>query len=286
MNHKTKLAFTIALAIGACPVLTHATNGMNSEGTGPKSRGMGGAGVAMANEAQSIINNPAAVTALGNRRDMALGLFSPDERGFEITGNGAIFNQAQTSEKKIFPIPFYGFSKALDDGAAWAFTLSAAGGMNTDYATNFGALAGDPGHTGIDLAQMFFGGTYGAKLSDSTSWGVTVSLAYQQFSAEGLQRFDNPPTSESPGFVTNKGTDSSTGIGLKVGFLGDLSNGATWGASYQFKTDMSKFDDYKGLFANQGELDIAPTLTLGIAYPIGDGKTLAVDYHYIDYEAV
>ncbi|MCP4187575.1 MAG: hypothetical protein GY763_08245 [Gammaproteobacteria bacterium] len=272
--------------MGVCPMLAHATNGMNSEGSGPKGRGMGGAGVAMANEAQSIINNPAAVTALGNRRDMAMGLFSPNHRGFEITGNASIFNQAQTSDTNLFPIPFYGFSKSLDDGAAWAFTLSAAGGMNTDYETNFGAVAGDPGHTGINLAQMFFGGTYGAKISDSTSWGVTASLAYQQFSAEGLQRFDSAGVTTSVGSVTNNGTDSSTGIGLKIGFLGDLDNGATWGASYQLKTDMSEFDKYVGLFANQGELDIAPTLTLGVAYPVGDGMTLAVDYHYIDYEAV
>ena len=285
IGYKKKL-FKMAIAvIASAPILALATNGMNPEGTGPKNRGMGGAGVAMATETQSIIINPAAVTGVGNRQDIAFGLFSPD-RGFTLSGNGAGLDQSQTSDSDLFAIPFYGYSRQLDDGAAWAFTISGAGGMNTDYPVNFGAAFGFTGPTGLDLAQLFFGGTYGSKISDSLAWGVTVSLAYAQFSAEGLDIFDSPAISSSMGSVTNNGTDSSTGIGLKVGLLGQLDNGGSWGVSYQFKTDMSEFDKYKGLFADQGDLDIAPTLTLGVAIPISDDTTLAVDYHYIDYEAV
>jgi len=288
-NNK-KLVFAIAIAVGASvPMLALATNGMNSEGFGPKDRGMGGAGVARATETQSIVNNPAAVTAVGNRQDIALGIFSPNDRGFTISGGNAFgLDQSQTSDKNLFPIPFYGYAKQRGDGSAWAFTISALGGMNTDYATNFGdvPLGGVPGPTGINLAQMFFGGTYGATFDNGVSWGVTVSLDFQQFEAEGLELFDNAGTSSSVGNVTNNGTDSSTGIGLKIGLRGDLGNSGTWGASYRFKSDMSEFDDYKGLFADQGDLDIAPTLTLGVAFPIGADTTLALDYHHIDYEAI
>jgi len=299
ISNNKKIVFAIAVAVGASvPMLALATNGMNSEGYGPKDRGMGGAGVARATETQSIVNNPAAVTAVGNRQDIALGLFSPNDRGFTITGNnldpdgpggfppGPYLDQSQTSDSNIFPIPFYGYSKQLGDGAAWAFTVSALGGMNTDYATNFGANLGFTGPTGINLAQMFFGGTYGATFANGVAWGVTVSLDFQQFEAEGLDLFDQAGVSSSVGDVTNKGTDSSTGIGLKVGLRGDLGGGGTWGASYRFKSDMSEFDDYKGLFADQGNLDIAPTLTLGVALPIGADTILALDYHHIDYEAV
>jgi len=299
ISNNKKFTFAVAIAVAAsAPMMALATNGMNSEGFGPKDRGMGGAGVAMATETQSIVNNPAAVTAVGNRQDIAFGLFSPNDRGFDLSGTGGGFlDQTQTSKKNMFPIPYYGYSKQMGDGSAWAFTVSALGGMNTDYATNFGAglIAVPPasggcptciGRTGINLSQMFFGGTYGAKLANGVSWGVTVSLDYQQFEAEGLQMFDNAAVSSSPGNVTNNGTDTSTGIGLKVGLRGDLANGGTWGASYRLKSDMSEFDDYAGLMANQGELDIAPTLTLGVALPIGADTTLAMDYSHIDYEAV
>lgn len=281
---KKHLVFKTAVAVVASlPMMAMATNGMNSEGFGPKDRGMGGAGVARATETQSIVNNPAAVTAVGNRQDIAFGLFSPNDRGFELSGNGGGLNQSQTSKKNLFPIPYYGYSKQLGNGAAWAFTMSALGGMNTDYANNFG---GASGRTGINLAQMFFGGTYGAMLSSDVSWGVTVSLDYQQFEAEGLQMFDQASVTSSVGKVTNNGTDTSTGLGLKVGLRGDLASGGSWGASYRMKSDMSEFDKYAGLFADQGDLDIAPTLTLGVAIPISADTMLAVDYHHIDYEAV
>ena len=189
ISNKTKFTFVVAIAVAASqPMLALATNGMNSEGFGPKDRGMGGAGVARATETQSIVNNPAAVTAVGNRQDIALGLFSPNDRGFTITGNnldpdgpgpapaGPFLDQSQTSDKNLFPIPFYGYSKQLDNDSAWAFTISALGGMNTDYATNFGAGLGITGPTGLNLAQMFFGGTYGATFANGVAWGVTVSL--------------------------------------------------------------------------------------------------------------
>ena len=277
MFSKKKLTFVMAIAVAAsAPMMALAGNGMNPEGTGTKNRGMGGAGVAMANETQSIINNPAAVTAVGDRQDIALGLFSPNDRSYTINGVG------QTSDDKIFPIPFYGYSQQLGDGAAWAFTMSAVGGMNTYYENNVFGVPNSP--TGINLSQMSIGGTYGAKISDSLSWGVTASLAYQQFEAEGLEAFLG--NSSSPGNMTNRGVDDSTGIGLTVGLLGQLEGGGTWGASYKLKTDMSEFDKYRGLFADQGDLDIAPTLTLGVALPVAADTTLALDYHYIDYGAV
>jgi len=292
IGKKRILIFKMAIVLAAsAPILALATNGMNSEGFGPKDRGMGGAGVARATETQSIVNNPAAVTAVGNRQDIALGLFSPNDRGFTITGNaGGAFDQSQTSDDKIFPIPFYGYSKQLSNGSAWAFTISALGGMNTDYPDNFGAnLTAGPcptcvGPTGLDLAQMFFGGTYGATFSNGVSWGVTASLDYARFEAEGLQAFQG--ASADPANMTNKGVDTAIGIGLKVGLRGDFESGGTWGASYRFKTDMSEFDKYAGLFKNQGDLDIAPTFTVGVALPVADKTTLALDYHFINYEAV
>ncbi len=289
-----------ALALGvaqAMPAL--ATNGTNSEGFGPKDRGMGGAGVARATETQSIVNNPASVVSLPSRMDIALGLFSPNNRSFELTGNnfdpdgpggsppiGPVLDQSQTSDKDIFPIPFVGYSSRIDDDSAWAFTVSALGGLNTNYGENFASGLGFTGDTGVDLRQMFIGATYGSRMANGMAWGVTLSYDLQQFEAKGLDLFAQPTASSATDAVTNNGADSSTGIGLKLGLQGELGNGGTWGASYRFKSEMSEFDDYAGLFPNQGELDIAPTLTFGVALPMGDGMTLAVDYHYIDYEAV
>ncbi len=284
MISNKKILIKVAIAvIASAPMLALATNGMNPEGSGAKSRAMGGAGVAIADETQSIINNPATVTAVGNRQDIAIGLFSPKERGFTLSGNGVGFDQSQISDSNLFAIPFYGYSRQLDGGGAWAFTVNGAGGMNTDYPVNF-TTSPALGPTGLDLAQLFFGATYGSEISDSLAWGATVTLAYARFSAEGLEAFAG--ASSDPTKLSDNGTDDATGIGLKIGLLGQLKNGGSWGASYQIKTDMSEFDKYSGLIADQGDLDIAPTFTVGVALPISDKTTLALDYHYIDYEAV
>ncbi len=259
---------------------------------------MGGAGVARATETQSITNNPASVVAMPSRMDIALGLFSPNTRGFEIKDNafdpdgpgtffsaGPFFDQEQTSDKDIFPIPFFGYSSRIDDNSAWAFTASALGGMNTNYSDNFGGvLVPGGGDTGIDLKQMFFGATYGARMGNGMAWGVTLSYDIQQLKVKGLDAFGG--VSSDPTALTDNGADGSSGFGLKLGLQGELGNGGSWGASYRFKSDMSEFDEYAGLLPNEGDLDIAPTWTLGVALPVGDNMTFALDYHFIDYEAV
>ena len=45
--------------------------------------------------------------------------------------------------------------------------------------------------------------------------GAALNLAYQQFSAKGLQAF--APYSSDADHLTNKGHDSSTGVGLRLG---------------------------------------------------------------------
>ncbi len=294
-----RVTATALMAGMVCAMPALATNGSNSLGFGTKDKGMGGAGVARATEAQSIVNNPAAVVDLPGRLDVSLALFSPNDRGYTLTGNdlsaffgpGASFDGSQTSDDDIFAIPFFGYSQRIDNDSAWAITVSGLGGQNTNYSENFAAGLGIPGETGIDLVQMFIGATYGAKLANGMSWGVTLSYDIQRFEAKGLQAFvGGPPpfpfNTEDPSGLTDNGTDNASGIGLKVGLQGETDGGISWGASYRFKTDMDEFDKYKGLFPNQGDLDVAPTFTLGMAMPVGNGMTFALDYHFVDYEAV
>ena len=72
--------------------------------------------------------------------------------------------------------------------------------------------------------------------------------------------------SSDPTKLTNNGTDTSMGYGLKLGWLGEVSPGLTLAASYQTKMSMDEFSDYAGLFAEQGGFDIPSTWTLGLAW--------------------
>ncbi len=285
------IAITLGLSL-SLPSVVFATNGMNPEGTGVKNRGMGGAGIALANESASVTNNPAAAVNVGDRWDVALGLFDPSPRGYTMTGGidqsanpgSQDFNNSQESADDKFMIPFFGMVKPIDDKSSWAFVVNANGGMNTEYATNFGAGVGQTGPTGINLAQLFLNGTYAHKITDTVSLGYTAIYAYQTFEAKGLGAFLG--ASSDPTNLTNRGEDTSTGYGFKLGVQAKMGSGLTLGAAYQSKVEMEKFSKYQGLFANQGSLDIAPTYSVGLAWVMNQQLTLAFDYLYIDYESV
>jgi long-chain fatty acid transport protein len=288
MNKSKLIRIAVLAGLGALPLSVHATNGMNPEGTGVKNRGMGGAGVALANEAASVTNNPAAVTNVGKRMDVAFGLFSPKPRGYTLTGNTMGLDANQESDSNYFVIPFFGMIFPINNKSAWSFIVNVNGGMNTDYAHN--AFPTFPPNStegsGINLEQLFLTGSYGYKVAPGVSLGITGIYAYQRFKATGLQAFDSSTYTESPGSITSNGNDTSTGFGVKVGIQADVGGNVTLGASYQSKITMSKFDKYKGLFADQGELDIAPTWSAGLAWKQSDKLTVALDYLYIDYASV
>jgi long-chain fatty acid transport protein len=134
----------------------------------------------------------------------------------------------------------------------------------------------------VDLSQLFVAPTLAWKTGNH-AFGVSLNLAYQRFKAEGLQPFDNAGFSSSPGNVTNRGYDDSTGVGARVGWTGQVSSGVTLGATYQTKTKMSEFDKYRGLFAEQGDFDIPENYGAGIALKPSNAFTIAADILRINY---
>ena len=65
--------------------------------------------------------------------------------------------------------------------------------------------------------------------------------------------------------------------------MGQVSDNVTLGATYQSKTYMTKFDRYKGLFADSGSFDIPTTYGLGAAVKLSPSFTLAADVQRILY---
>ncbi len=291
----------IASAIVSALVLSSsalATNGMSGIGNGTIAQGMGGAGVARANENGSIVSNPAAAAFIGDQLDTSITFFTASPRGYEITGNtpvaNGVFNQGsfdanQKSENDIFFIPFFGMTFPINDKSTFALSMAAAGGMNTEYSTNFGAGISTrtpklTKETGLNLEQVYLTGTFGRKLNKDTSAGISVIYAYQRFEATGLQIFEDFSATETVGKLTNNGIDESSGMGYKIGVQTGTTN-FRLGFSYQPKIKMSKFQKYSSLFANQGEFDIPPVINAGFAWTISK-VTIAFDYQNINYEDI
>ena len=264
INRLTACAIGSALALSLVGNPAHATNGYFSNGYGAESKGLAGAGTAVETGIMGLAQNPAMGTRVGRGASGCLSLFSPS-RGFTVGGAAPLIPGNYESENEIFFIPCGGANFQLNDRSTLGFTIYGNGGMNTEYVGNtFAGLGAGTSPLGVNLEQLFISANYSFDINDQLSIGIAPIFAFQRFEATGLQAFQG--MSINPGAVTNNGTDSSTGFGINLGLVWEPSDEWALGATYRSKMDMSKFDSYAGLFAEQGDFDIPATATLGAAY--------------------
>ncbi len=275
----------------------HATNGYFPHGYGMKALGMGGASTAMADDSYGGANNPASMIFAGPRLDVGASWFSP-KRDAERTGSMMpTLNGKTTSDNNNFLVPEFGYNRMVSPDMSVGVTVYGNGGMNTTYPQgNFNCGGGSAnivcggGTLGVDLMQLIVAPTVAYKLNKQHAVGASLLLGYQQFKASGLQSFDNapgfPPFTGAPGSVTNNGTDSASGMGVRIGYQGKLSDAFSVGASYSSKVNMGKFDKYKGLFAGAGDFDIPSNYSVGVAFSPNADWTVAMDFGKINYSDV
>jgi len=268
----------------------NATDGYFAHGYGVKSQGMGGVGIALPQDALATATNPAGMGLIGDRVDFGVTWFRP-QRESNISGNifPGVDGKYDANDTENFLIPEFGYNRAISPEVSLGVSVYGNGGMNTDYKKAIPLLGTTP--AGIDLIQLFIAPTATWKVTPSNTLGVSVNLAYQRFKAKGLQNFTAPvgslqQTSLSPNNVTNKGYDSSYGAGVHIGWIGQVNDNVTLGATYQSKTYMSKFNKYKGLFAEGGDFDVPASYGLGVAIKATPTLTLAADIQRIEYSNV
>jgi long-chain fatty acid transport protein len=291
-NTRALILLSSTLACALAPQLAGATNGYFAHGYGMKSIGMAGASTAMAQDTYGGANNPASMVFAGGGFDVGLNWFVP-KRGMSRSDSAAGLNVSVDSGEENFFIPEFGYNRMLRPDLSLGVTVYGDGGMNTTYpggqlncgmgAGTGNALCGS-GTLGQDMSQLIIAPTLAYKLGDRHSIGVAPLIAYQRFKADGLQAFAG--RSSSPADVTNNGYDDAWGYGLRIGYMGRLSDMVTIGAAYSTKVSMDKFDKYKGLFAQQGAFDIPENYSLGVALRPGAAWTIALDYQRINYGGI
>ena len=278
----------------------HATNGYFSHGYGMKAKGMGGVATALAQDSFGGANNPASMVWASDRMDIGVDWFMP-VRDAERSGAGLpapmVLNGKVQSGRENFLLPEFGYNKMINANMSLGVSVYGNGGMNTGYPEgpfNCGAgpaniLCGS-GTLGVDMSQLIVAPTVAYKLNDRHAVGLSALLGYQRFQVRGIQSFDNapgfPPFTGAPGSVTNRDVDSSVGAGLRVGYMGRLSDAVTIGASYSSKINMGSFNKYKGLFAGGGDFDIPSNYSIGIAFVPAPNWIVAIDYGRINYSEV
>jgi long-chain fatty acid transport protein len=302
MRFALKHAALAVACMAAFPV--HATNGYFLPGFGIRSQGMGGVGIAFGRDSLSTAANPANAVNTGMRGDMGFAVFNPERHtSVGVDAGGAspfFFNGNVESDAKYFIIPEMGFSMPLTDRLHVALAVVGSGGMNTTYPENFFSWNGTvpPSDTklGVDMMQLLVPISVAYKVNENHSFGASLVLAETRFRAYGLQAFqyfDSPPPgfnmtiTSDPAHLTNQGFDYSYGAGIKLGWLGEfMDDKLTVGLAYASRTYMTKFDKYRGLFAEQGGFDIPENYGIGIAIKPVKNLVIAADVTHINYADV
>jgi long-chain fatty acid transport protein len=306
MQHETSRAVTRLALTPLCLLLAsaaaNATDGYFANGYGMKSIGMGGAATAVALEPFGGAVNPGAMSFLDSQWQLGVSWFSPD-RSASRTGSGpaGIDGSADSGSTNFF-IPEFGINWKYRSDLAFGVTVFGNGGMNTDYpggqipaASACAAFNPNPGpynllcgngNLGVDLMQLMIAPYVSWQFTPGHSVGIAPVLAYQRFSAQGLQAFDNPVASTAMGSVTNNGTSDAWGGGVRIGYMGQFNPMFSLGVAYATKTSMGEFDEYKGLFAQGGGFDIPSNFSIGVGIRPTDRWLIAVDFERIFYSDV
>jgi long-chain fatty acid transport protein len=284
-SRKALLVLLLIFSFAASSV--YATNGYFSHGYGTHYKGLAGAGVALYLNTLGVATNPAGMAFMGSRFDVGLAFFNPN-REYTVTGNPT--NLPNTfgltpgtfkSDKTLFLIPSLGVNFAIPGGNALTFSVYGNGGMNTEYPTNtyYGSQP-----TGVDLSQLFLAFTFSRQVVKNHALGITAIVAYQFFEARGLEAFDTFSSNSTK--LTNKGHDTSSGFGVRIGYLGQILPNLSIGAAYQTEISMDKFSNYAGLFAEQGDFDIPASWNAGLAFKFTPAFTIAADVQQVLYSKV
>ncbi len=257
-----------AAAVLGCALPALATNGMNMEGYGPISTGMGGASQALDHGSAALAQNPAtlALMGAGARLDVAVGLLGPRVESRVDTPMGTM---ASKSDGTSYVMPALGYVRR-SGRLVYGLGVFAQGGMGTEYkASSFLAAGSDQKvRSELGVGRVMLPLAY--DVTPEFAVGATLDFMWA-----GLDLRMAAPATQLGGLVT--GGSGNLAMGLPQ-MLPMLPPGAWARIDFSDSSDFTGQANSTGWAAKLGMVYKAgPTLTLGASYQfesdLGDMKT-------------
>lgn len=292
MKSPLKKILAAAIIAGlATPAISYATNGYFPIGYGSKSRGMGGLGIALAQDGFAAAYNPATMVDVEQRFDIGFDIFKVDAG---VSQNSSLLPADENSQFDVLPLPFMGGVWKLNEEMNYGFTFVGAGlgsyyHQHQSEGPNYLFRVGDNSseHASIFLVQMQILNSISYKIDNQNAVGATFVLGVQSFKAKGLGSFQTLGYAEGDSNFSDEGTDWSYGAGIKLGWLGSYFDSTLKvGVNYSSRVYMTEFDSYRNLFAEQGDFDIPEKFGFGIAYSATPNFTIGFDVEKVKYSDV
>jgi long-chain fatty acid transport protein len=251
---RTPLAVLASTLLAGAPAW--ATNGMNMEGYGPISTGMGGASQAIDHGTAAMAQNPATLALMpaGARLDVAVGLLGPDVRS-RMPG----MPTAKSSGTEYI-MPALGYARRSGD-LTYGIGVFAQGGMGTEYGANsFLAVgSGDPVRSELGVGRVMLPLAF--QLTPSLAVGATLDFMWA-----GLDMRMAALASQLGGLVTGGSGNLAAGLAQTLPMLPPDA----WA-----RIDFSDGSDFTGEARSTGWAG-----KLGLVYQAGPSVTLGASYQF------
>jgi len=314
-----KIISSVCLTI--CATSLFATNGDHLIGLGPKSRAMGGAGIAYSLGAESALVNPALIE--GKRVMFGGSYFLPKvefKHNVDTTtvGGGDSVPSYQKSDKMGSLIPEVAISYQLDDNTAWGIGMFGIAGMGVDYYADkpfYGNpfLRRQPSSTTpqdeyigtkngtnqltTNLQVLKFAVPYAKKINDKLRIGIVPVLQYGALAMSfNGGAYHIHADGKSHNLITGTGASEDLGFGAQFGLgyvvepfdvkdvkVSHLSLGMVIKTPIKMTYDHQLSDMTKafGLKGFSDDLTQPGEIGLGSAYKISKTDTILLDYKAI-----
>jgi long-chain fatty acid transport protein len=259
---KVSLRIAAIAAVLAAAAPASATNGMRMIGFGPIQDSMGGASVAAPLDATTAVTNPAGLSAVAPRFDLAAQAFMPDVK-YSMTTPGPSFGG--TSDRPTDYLPTLGAVFRAQDKLTVGIAALGTAGMGVDYASD---PAGDRLMTSYTNARIAPAIAY--RLSEQVSLGLALNLMWAQMSFEmgGAPKFSNT---------------GSFGYGATAGVTYTPAEIVTIGAAFETRSYFQDFTWNVGGTDYALAFDQPMVATLGAAVRPAAGLLVALDAQWINW---
>lgn len=244
---RTFKGFALLLAFACAALPAWAGNGNQLHGIGAVNSSMGGAGVALPNDALGALNlNPALLTQLdGHKMEFSAELADDD---ITVSTQAGPFSGSTEHTADPALIPAFGFT-AHKPGAKIAFGVGFLGlaGFGADFpqdSTNplFAPQPFGFGHVYSSYALMKVPTVVAFQVNDSLSVGGALVAGRASLTARPAGFASPDCTATGVCFVPSADSDSAWGFGAQIGVLYKVSDAFNIGFSYQSEMEFEDFE--------------------------------------------
>lgn len=261
----------ITLLTLSASFMVNATNGLFPAGYGIVSHGMGGAGVANAGEAMSMVDNPGLISRLGNMVGISGHYYAPKL-------SASVAGQYVDSEIDNTFTPQIAATHIINEQFSWGIAFTLLGGAGSDFPAT---LVGE--RAGVLAGGVILSPSIGYKINDHSTLGLSLQYIYEEIETDGF----------TGGFGDNKG--NANGYGFKLGYVYDISEATSVAATYQSESDIGEIEEHctgTGIYAlykqsgGDCSFNLPEVISIGANHQLQPNMKLQLDIQHINWEGV